>query len=374
MSEEYRQAKFQMADDDRLQPFRQLRSVAELDRGGSLTRAILATVREPLAILDGDLRVIEASISFCRLFQIKHVQGRLLWELGDGQWDIPILRWLLEAVISSDTVIEGHEVELDVPDLGRRLMLLNARRTPDGQGPGPALLITLEDITAPRQDAALNALLQKQQETLLLEVQHRVSNSLQIVASILMLKARTVQSEETRTHLRDAHQRVVSLATLQQQLRMSALGDRIDVGPYLTSLCASLARSMIADDRDIAVTATVTSAAAIVKAIDAVSYGLIVTELVINALKHGFPDGRKGHISVAFAGEGDDWCLSVSDDGVGQLDKGSGPKHIGLGTSIVEALARNLKARVDVVQCNPGTATSIIHAAKQDAATELPTP
>ena len=76
-------------------------------------------------------------------------------------------------------------------------------------------------------------------------MQHRVANSLQIIASILMLKARTVQSEETRRHLRDAHQRVMSVATVQQQLQPSGLGDRIEVGPYLSKLCNSLRNSMI---------------------------------------------------------------------------------------------------------------------------------
>lgn len=368
MSKAYRESKFKIADEDGLLSSPS-RSVVELDRGNSLARAMLATVCDPLIILDGNLRVIEASSSFCRMFQIEHtnVQGRLFWDLGSGQWDIAILRWLLEEVISSDTVIEGHEVELDVPNLGRRLMLLNARRTSDEPGPGQGLVITLEDVTARRQDAVLNALLLKQQETLLLEVQHRVSNSLQIVASILMLKARSVRSEETRTHLRDAHQRVVALATVQQQLRTSALGDKIDVGPYLTTLCESLTRSMISNDRDIVVTVTVPPSAAMVKANDAVSYGLIVTELVMNALKHAFPDGRDGHIAVAFAADGEDWSLWVSDNGVGQPDNRTELKHVGLGTSLIEALARNLNARVQVAQCSPGTATLIVRTAKQDA-------
>ena len=78
-------------------------------------------------------------------------------------------------------------------------------------------------------------------------MQHRVANSLQIIASILLLKARTVQSEEIRLHLHDAHQRVMSVATAQQQLQASGLNESIEIGPYLSKLCDSLAKSMVGD-------------------------------------------------------------------------------------------------------------------------------
>src|SRR4029079_13829347 len=89
----------------------------------------------------------------------------------------------------------------------------------------------------------------REKEVLLEEMRHRVANSLQIIASILLLKARAVQSEETRQHLQDAHQRVMSVATVQEQLRGTGLGDRIEIGPYLTRLCDSLAKSMIGAHR-----------------------------------------------------------------------------------------------------------------------------
>jgi chemotaxis protein methyltransferase CheR len=269
------------------------------------------------------------------------------------------LRRLLEDVISGDKVIEAYEIELDLPDVGRRRMLLNARLVLDQKSSDTALLVALEDVTARREAEALKDALLKQQETLLLEVQHRIANSLQIIASILLLKARTVASEETRFHLRDAHQRLMSVATVQEQLRTSALGQSIDVGPYFEKLCASLVSSMISDDRDITITSS--SAGGTVNSNDAVSYGLIVTELVINALKHAFPNGRGGHVSVDFVG-GEDWRLSVSDDGIGRQHDSKEPKHAGLGTSIVAALAQQLNAHVEISEKHPGSTTSITHA------------
>ncbi len=90
-----------------------------------------------------------------------------------------------------------------------------------------------------------------------------------------------------------------------------------------------------------------------------VSLSLIVTELVINALKHAFPEDRAGKIIVDYRAQGPKWTLSVNDDGVGMPDAGAPP---GLGTSIVEALARQLRARVTVADRDPGTSVSIIHA------------
>ena len=189
-------------------------------------------------------------------------------------------------------------------------------------------------------------------------MQHRVANSLQIIASILLLKARTVQSEEIRLHLHDAHQRVMSVATAQQQLQASGLNDSIEIGPYLSKLCDSLAKSMIGDRRPLSIKVQATSGAAISS--EAVSLGLIVTELVINALKHAFPSGETGEIVVSYDAWGSGWRLSVSDNGPGPAEVGDEGPQIGLGTSIVEALFRQLDATVEKSGGPQRTTVSIV--------------
>ncbi len=297
--------------------------------GHTLAHAIVDTVREALIVLDRNLRVVAASRSFYQTFGAdpQDTQGQLLYDLGNGQWNIPALRRLLEEVIPQRRTIESYEVEHDFPTIGRRTMLLNARQVFDEEHPDSTLLLAIV----------------RQKEMLLQEMQHRVANSLQIIASIVLLKARAVQSEEMRQHLQDTHQRVMSVATVQQQLQASGLGDRIEVGPYLSKLCDSLGESML--DHQGPHSLLVQATAGTVESSQAVSLGLITTELVINALKHAFPSGHEGQIVVRYDVDGAGWRLSVSDNGVGLRDDHHERIGAGLGTSIVEALSHQLDAR-----------------------------
>jgi two-component sensor histidine kinase len=170
-------------------------------------------------------------------------------------------------------------------------LLLNARQVLGEDGSSTALLLAIEDVTQRRDAEREKDELLRQKEVLLQEMQHRVANSLQIIASILLLKAKTVQSKEIREHLRDAHQRVMSVATVQQQLHASGLNESINIGSYLSKLCESLAKSMVGDRRPVSIKVEATAGTAVSDV--AVSLGLIVTELVINVLKHAFAPSRK---------------------------------------------------------------------------------
>ena len=198
----------------------------------------------------------------------------------------------------------------------------------------------------------------RQKDLLLQEMNHRINNSLQIIASILLLKAHTVQSEETRQHLQAAHERVMSVAAVQEQLHPTPFGAQIEVRNYLTRLCESLAASMILDDQPVSI--RVEAGEGSTTSEQAVSMGLIATELTINALKHAFPPGAAGNIVVGFESTASAWRLSVSDNGVGISGRlPDAPIRIGLGTSIVEALTRQLGGRVTTAAASPGTTVSV---------------
>jgi hypothetical protein len=202
----------------------------------TLAQGIVDTVREPILVLDQNLRVLAGSRSFYSAFKVnpEDTQGRLLYTLGDGQWDIPKLRVLLEKVIPEKGVMEGYEVEHEFPGLGHRTMRLNARQVFYEGGADTTILLGIEDVTAQRVLEREKDELLLQKDTLFEELQHRVSNSLQIIASIILMKARAVQSEETRHHLHDTHKRVLSIAAVQKQLHASGTAGSIAIAPYLS--------------------------------------------------------------------------------------------------------------------------------------------
>jgi PAS domain S-box-containing protein len=116
---------------------------------GALEEAIVDTVREPLIVLDEAMRVLIASRSFYSAFQVtkQEAEGRSLFELGNGQWNIASLRERLGKIIPDHATIEGFEVEHDFPIIGRRTMLLNARKVfYEGNG-STSLLVAIEDVT-----------------------------------------------------------------------------------------------------------------------------------------------------------------------------------------------------------------------------------
>jgi two-component sensor histidine kinase len=233
--------------------------------------------------------------------------------------------------------------------------VVNARKLCDGDAVDVRLLVAVADVTAARQEARAKDELIREKAVLLREVQHRVANSLQIIASVLMQSARKVQSEEARGYLKDAHQRVMSIAALQRHLALSDARD-VDLRPYFAELCDSLTASMISDAEVLSIAVDVDDS--LVDADKSVSLGLIVTELVINALKHAFAGQDHGRIVVGYRSKGKDWSLSVRDNGVGMSTGHPGAKA-GLGTGIVEALAKHLHARVELSDAEPGTAITI---------------
>jgi two-component sensor histidine kinase len=348
----------------------------------ALALAIVDTVREPLLVLDKDLRVLAASRSFYLTFEVTQgeTEDRLLYELGDRQWDIPGLRTHLETIVPKHDVMDAYEVDRRFPKIGHRTMLLNARKVFYEGNSHTTLLLGIEDITARRAlEQEREDLLRKQEalviekDVLLKELEHRVGNSLQIIAAIILMKSKLVSSEETRVQLRDAHDRVISIAALQQHLRVSG-GGPIEMAPYLSKLCDSVKTSMIGDYRP--ATLKVTSDGGSVTSREAVSLGLIVTELILNALKHAFPvdSMTDRQIAVRFEVAGSNWKLSVADNGIGAPVGVFAQAKSGLGTSIVNALAQQLDAKVEVLSDAHGTTVSVSHATFAKMAKEISRP
>ena len=162
---------------------------SEIEGARDYAEAIVETVRDPLLVLGGDLRVISANAAFYRLFEAepRDTVGRLVYELGSSQWDLPKLRLLLEEMLPEQGQINEFDVEIPIAQRGLRCLSLNARRI-EGEDDRPELiLIALEDITD-RLEAS------RHRELMVGELSHRVKNMLAVVQSIAFQTARNSPS------------------------------------------------------------------------------------------------------------------------------------------------------------------------------------
>ena len=139
--------------------------ITDFKRMGAKTAAraeyaecIIRTVRESLVVLNGGLKIVSANPSFYRTFHItpQETEGQTLYELGNGQWNIPALRQLLEELLPKNTKIEGFLMEHEFPIIGKRRMLLNARRIDQKGSRKELILLAIEDITDPKEQSQIS--------------------------------------------------------------------------------------------------------------------------------------------------------------------------------------------------------------------------
>lgn len=330
------------------------------EHADNMSIALISSSFSPLLLLNENLTVIAASNSFCRAFDVNCalVTGQKLADLGEGEWKVRQLDSLLRATIAGNAAIDVYEMDLVRPGKDTLRLLINAHTLDYFEAESVRVVLAITDVTSQRLADKVRDDLVREKQLLLHEIQHRIANSLQIIASVLLQSARKVQSTETREHLRDAHNRVMSIAMLQKHLSSTAV-ENVALKSYFQDLCASIGASMIGEPQRLVLTSEVDDSA--VDPDTSVSLGLVVTELVINALRHAFPGGtQKGTIKVGYKSDGTAWTLVVVDDGVG-MPKDREERKPGLGTGIVEALASQLGAIVSVTDESPGTKISIVH-------------
>lgn len=179
----------------------------------------------------------------------------------------------------------------------------------------PASLAYLRDITERRKAEEQIKISLREKEVLLKEVHHRVKNNLQVISSLLSLQAQTVKDEETRRLLEESRNRVKSMAYIHMQLYQSKNFAQIDFAPYVRNLAKNLLESHKKNGERVSLDVCVED---IFLSLDtAIPCGLIINELVSNALEHAFQNGRDGEIIVGLRKDGKKNMLVVSDNGVG---------------------------------------------------------
>ncbi|WP_176943601.1 sensor histidine kinase [Sphingomonas sp. YR710] len=325
--------------------------------------AVIAASVTPLLLLDDALVIIAASRSFGSAFDfdVEGIRGKPLGALGSDAWGADHLRLMLTAVQVGGDPLRNHEISLTPRGKPTQRLRLDAELLSDvGQKGDDLILLTITDLTGIRAQETEEKISHQDKDVQLQELQHRIANSLQVIASMLMQGARRTTSAEARCQIEEAHHRVLAVAAVQNHLAMARTGN-VRLRAYLTTLCRNITASMIADPAQLSLEVQVDES--IADADDAMSIGLIATELVINALKHAFPDHHPGKITLSYRTTAGGWTLMVSDNGVGM--NGAAMRAVaplappGLGTVIVEALARKLGAHVMIAFGGPGTTVSI---------------
>ncbi|MGA9092074.1 MAG: response regulator [Bradyrhizobium sp.] len=194
------------------------------------------------------------------------------------------------------------------------------------------------------------AALAAEREVLLREVNHRVGNSLQIIASLLHLQANSSTQEDVKAALTNATGRVAAVAQVHRRLYTSHDLKSVLLNQYLDALLEDLRRSAEGNRMS---RLTLKAEPIEIDPDRAVAIGIIVNELVMNAVKYAYPDGA-GPIHVVLSAQDDDVLLSIADDGVG-LNARSDPRSTGMGQRIVAAMASKLDASVERDPAHAGT-------------------
>ncbi|HEX2552468.1 MAG TPA: PAS domain-containing protein [Microvirga sp.] len=205
----------------------------------------------------------------------------------------------------------------------------------------------LEDLVAQRTRDLQEAL--DQTSALLHEVDHRVKNNLQVVSSLVLLKARQSPDEATRRVLLNMAERISALSTVHRLLYPAGDVSRFDLKEFIGDLTADLMTALPKDR----ITLDLDVAPVTISAAKATPLALLVNEIVGNALKHAYPDGSRGRVAVRVAKLDGDVCIVIEDGGIGLEAQGASGR--GFGKTLIEMLVRQLRARIDWEDAQPGT-------------------
>jgi PAS domain S-box-containing protein len=321
---------------------------------------IVETVREGILVLDPDLTIRFANRSFCQTFAVaqEDTVGRKLYEIGDGQWDLPKLRSALETIISgrNGNTIEAFEVEYLLPSIGPRVLVLNARKVYRPGNKTQQILLASEDVTERVRLEREHAAAHQRIGLLLEELTHRVKNSLQFIAATVMIESRSHQSGQGRAALERVSHRIAALGHLYSKLTDAHTVEAVDAATYLEELCRDLVASIrMQGDTSVSLETDIESER--LPTDRAIPIGLIVNELVTNAVKYAFPGEAKGTVMVTLKRMPGELRLTVADDGIG-LD----PRRAdsGLGGRLVDGFAQQLGGQVERKSDRRGTTVQLI--------------
>ncbi|MBK8027563.1 MAG: PAS domain S-box protein [Chloroflexi bacterium] len=333
-----------------------------------------ANMSDVIYTYDPGLRITSVSSGIERLLGYKPEEliGKTLFDIGL----IPLIskKHLEKALGEAKRLLSGESIESTLYEFIAKdgtVRIVEVSATPIFQDVRvTAVTNVARDITERvHAEEQLRDSLQEK-EVLLKEVHHRVKNNLQIIASLLRLQSGNTDDPRTIAQFQDSQNRIRSMALIHERLYRSTDLSTIDFGPYLRDLTGHLMQSYRDQANRIRLRVEVDKTQLDIDT--AISCGLLINELVSNALKHAFPEGRPGTIGVQMRStEGNRHELVVWDDGVGMPEQKSKPNTLGL--QLVSSLARQLRGTVEfsaeggtqIIVSFPGSET--IHSNQMEA-------
>jgi PAS domain S-box-containing protein len=284
---------------------------------------IIATLREPFVVLDADLRVKTANRSFYDSFRVskEETETRLVYDLGNGQWDIPALRKLLDEVLSRNQSVHDFEVEHSFPTLGRKTMLLNARPFPPDSTHPELILLAVEDVTALRERADELAETNRHKDEFLATLAHELRNPLAPIRNAVQYLGMEGLKEPDVRKAREviARQVTVMVRLIDDLLDLSRISrNKLDIRKQRVDL-AAVVESAVESSRPLIqqcgheLTVRLSPQPIHLDA-DPIRLAQVFLNLLNNAAKY---TKRGGHIWLTTEREGSDAVVSVRDNGIG---------------------------------------------------------
>jgi|SRR6185312_15330985 len=300
---------------------RDVDTVATLRQALAYAQSIVDTVHGPMLVVDGTLHIRTASRAFYRAFGASRhdTEGQFIYNIGNGQWDIPALRILLEGVIKYNKSFQDFEVTHDFPELGRRVMLVNARKLWTKEDDSPLVLVAIEDVTDRKRIheelVQSNESLQRFAYTAAHDLRSPLNSALNF-SQLLARRAAEKLDEQEREMLR------TSIASLE---RLDALMDGILTFSEMGNAPQQLSLISLEDPLRLALAnlahhieyngASISIGALPEVRSDRTQMVMVFQNLIGNALK--YRRDETPHIRIEAVQEGSDWRISVADNGQG---------------------------------------------------------
>ncbi|MBA7583172.1 putative sensor histidine kinase pdtaS [subsurface metagenome] len=244
----------------------------------------------------------------------------------------------------------GEPVELRIrrSDGSIRHIYTQAEVACDSAGKAVKLVGISLDITARKNAEEKIQQSLREKETLLAEIHHRVKNNMQIITSLLSLQSKDIEDERALSLIRNCEDRIGAMSLVHEKLYLSEDLSRIDFSDYITSMAARLFQVHRVDSRVVSFSSHIRDALFNIET--AIPLGLIINELISNAMKHAFPEGEKGNIAVELTQntKTEEYTLTVTNDGIGfpeEIDY-QNPETFGL--QLVNMLTEQLSGTVEL--------------------------